>query len=194
LSIFAVAFDKKDKVNAFLTNISRENNFIMKTLFLIRHAKSSWATLGQRDYERPLELRGHNDAPRMAKYLKKLGVQPDLIVSSPALRARTTAEYFAKEFGIDPKNIDFQKEIYEADERDIAHVIHSLPEDKHTVLLFGHNPTFTFVADSFSKKARIDNLPTCGIAQIEQNIEGVTWGKFHPNTAEIKGLFFPKTI
>jgi phosphohistidine phosphatase len=194
LFIFAAAFAKKDKVNASTVNYLRVNHFIMKTLFLIRHAKSSWATIGQPDHERPLELRGQKDAPRMAKYLKQLGVKPDLIVSSPAVRARTTAEYFAKEFGIDAKSIDIQQDIYEADERDIAHVIRSLPEDKHTVLIFGHNPTFTYVADSFSKKARLDNLPTCGIVQIEPNVDGVTWSKFHPNTAEVKGMFFPKTI
>jgi phosphohistidine phosphatase len=194
LFIFAVAFDKKDKVNVLFTNFSRVNHFIMKTLFLIRHAKSSWATVVQRDHERPLELRGHNDAPRMAKHLKQLGIKPDLIVSSPAVRARTTAEYFAKEFGIDAKNIDIQQEIYEADERDIANVIRHLPDDAHTVLLFGHNPTFTYVADSYSKKVRFDNLPTCGIVQIELNTEGVTWDRFHPNTAEVKEFWFPKTI
>jgi phosphohistidine phosphatase len=191
---FAVAFDKKDKVNVLFINFSRVNHFIMKTLFLIRHAKSSWATFGQRDHERPLELRGHNDAPRMAKHLKQLGIKPDLIVSSPAVRARTTAEYFAKELGIDAKNIDIQEEIYEADERDIAHVIHSLPEDAHTVLMFGHNPTFTYVADSYSKKLQFDNLPTCGIVQIVLNTEGVTWDKFNPKTAEVKDYWFPKTI
>ncbi|MDZ7877290.1 MAG: histidine phosphatase family protein [Saprospiraceae bacterium] len=166
----------------------------MKTLFLVRHAKSSWAILGQRDHERSLELRGHNDAPRMAKYLKQLGIKPDLIVSSPAVRARTTAEYFAKEFGIDPQHIDIQQDVYEADERDIANVIRSLPDESYTVLLFGHNPTFTYVADSYSKEVRFENLPTCGIVQIEQNTEGGTWDKFNPKTAEVKGFWFPKTI
>ena len=79
-------------------------------------------------------------------------------------------------------------------EKLIANVIRNLPEAAQTVLLFGHNPTFTYVADSYSKKVRFDNLPTCGIVQIELNTEGGTWAKFHPNTAEVKGFWFPKTI
>jgi phosphohistidine phosphatase len=166
----------------------------MKTLFLIRHAKSSWATLGLRDIDRTLELRGHNDAPRMAKHLKKMGIKPDLLVSSPAVRARTTAEYFAKEFGIAPESIDNQQDVYEADERDIAHVIRELPDSANTVFLFGHNPTFTYVADSYSRKDRFENVPTCGIVQIQSNTEGTSWENFNPKTAEVKGFWYPKTI
>ncbi len=166
----------------------------MKTLFLIRHAKSSWATLGLGDHDRPLEMRGHTDAPRMARHLKKLGIKPDLLVSSSALRARTTAEYFAKEFNIDAQSIDIQRDIYEADERTIAHVIHELPESAQVVLMFGHNPTFTYVADSYAKKDRFENVPTCGIVQIQSNTEGGAWEKFNPHNAEVKGFWYPKTI
>jgi phosphohistidine phosphatase len=166
----------------------------MKTLFLIRHAKSSWTSLGLSDKERPLDLRGHNDAPRMAAHLKKMGIQPDLIVSSPAVRARTTADYFAKTFDIPSESIDIQQDVYEADERDILHVIHNLPDSVETVFLFGHNPTFTYVADSFSKKERFENVPTCGVVQIQSNTEGGTWENFGVKTAEVKGYWYPKTI
>jgi phosphohistidine phosphatase len=166
----------------------------MKTLFLIRHAKSSWAAVGLRDFDRTLELRGHNDAPRMAKYLKNLGFKPDLIVTSPAMRARTTAEYFAREFNISTESIDNQQDIYEADERTIAHIIHELPESANTVLMFGHNPTFTYIADSYSKKHRFENIPTCGIVQIQSDTEGSPWETFNPKTAEVKGFWYPKTI
>jgi phosphohistidine phosphatase len=166
----------------------------MKTLFLIRHAKSSWADFGMRDIDRPLELRGQNDAPRMAAHLKKLGVQPDLLVSSPAVRARTTAGYFAAAFSMDAQSIDIQQDIYEADEQTILHIIQELPESVNTVFLFGHNPTFTYVADMFSKKDRIDNVPTCGIVQIRSNTEGVSWRKFNVKTADVKGFWYPKGI
>jgi phosphohistidine phosphatase len=166
----------------------------MKKLYLIRHAKSSWASPGLRDIERTLELRGHNDAPRMAKHLKKLGITPDLIVSSPAVRARMTAEYFAKEFEIDAQSIDIQKDIYEANEEDIAHIISLLPDDADTVFMFGHNPTFTYVADSFSKTHRFDNVSTCGVVQIRSNTEGGTWEKFNKFTAEVTAFWYPKTI
>ncbi len=166
----------------------------MKTIFLIRHAKSSWATIGLRDFDRTLEQRGHNDAPRMAKHLKKLGFTPDALVSSPAVRARTTAEYFAKEFNIPAQNIDCQQDIYESDEQTIAHIIRELPEEADTVFLFGHNPTFTYVADSYAKNAHFENVPTCGIVQIQSNTEGSSWEKFNPKTAEVKGFWYPKTI
>jgi phosphohistidine phosphatase len=166
----------------------------MKTIFLIRHAKSSWATVGQRDIERPLEKRGLDDAPRMASHLKKLGIKPDLLVSSPAVRARTTAEFFATAFNIPSQNIDSQQDIYEADERTILHIIHELPDAVDTVFLFGHNPTFTYVADSFSKRDRFENVPTCGIVRIQSNTEGVSWANFTIKTAEVTGYWYPKGI
>lgn len=165
----------------------------MKRLFLIRHAKSDWSSFSL-DIERPLNPRGHADAPRMAAYLKKLGFAPDLIVSSPAVRARTTAEYFAKIFDIPSQNIDIQQDIYDADERDIMHIISELPESASTVFLFGHNPTLTYVADNFAKKERFDNVPTCGIVQIVANTEGSTWEKLNPKTATATAHFFPKTL
>ena len=155
----------------------------MKTLFLIRHAKSSWASIGLRDIERTLEQRGHNDAPRMAKHLKKLGIKPDLLVSSPAVRARTTADYFAKEYNIALESIDIQADIYEADEQTILHIIHELPDSVETVFMFGHNPTFTYVADSFSKNTRLFSK-TCMIMQ-----KHVSFFKTIPDLEKARVLF-----
>ena len=166
----------------------------MKRLFLIRHAKSDWANSLLLDIERPLNARGHADAPHMAMHLKTKGFIPDLIVSSPAVRARTTAEYFAKAFNIPSESIDFQQDIYEADQRDIMHVISELPESAETVFLFGHNPTLTYVADNFSKKERFDNIPTCGIVEIHANTEGSLWQHFNPKTADAVASFFPKNL
>ena len=166
----------------------------MKRLFLIRHAKSDWGNPMLLDMQRPLNARGHADAPRMASHLKTLGFIPDLIVSSPAVRARTTAEYFAKTMGIPPLSIDFQSDIYEANETDIMHIIHELPESASTVFLFGHNPTMTYVADSFAKKQRFDNIPTCGIVQIQSNTEGSSWATFNRKTADAVASFFPKNL
>ncbi len=166
----------------------------MKRLFLIRHAKSDWGNPLLLDMQRPLNARGHADAPRMASHLKSLGFVPDLIVSSPAVRARTTAEYFAETMEIPALSIDFQSDIYEANEMDILHIIHELPESASTVFLFGHNPTITYVADTFAKKERFDNIPTCGIVQIESNTEGSSWATFNPKTADAVATFFPKNL
>lgn len=161
----------------------------LKTIFIIRHAKSSWTEIGASDFERKLDLRGHNDAPRMAKILKAEGVQPDLIVSSPAMRARTTATYFSKEFGIDSQNIDFQSDIYEAMETDIWKIIRDLPNTAKVVLLFGHNPTLTYFTNRFNENP-IDNLPTCGIVRIDMSVDD--WAMFNDKTAKVTGHWYPK--
>jgi phosphohistidine phosphatase len=161
----------------------------LKTLFIVRHAKSSWTEMDVRDFDRKLDLRGHNDAPRMAKMLKSEGFLPDLMVSSPAMRAKTTANYFATEFGFDPQNFDFQQDIYEAREIDILNVVRDLPNTAKVVLLFGHNPSLTYFTNRYNENP-IDNLPTCGIIRIDLNVED--WSKFGDKTAKVTGMWYPK--
>ena len=163
----------------------------MKILYLIRHAKSSWAEMGKTDFERQLDERGHRDAPRMAELLRGLGVKPDLLVSSTALRALTTAQYFADAFLINNDAIQKEKEIYEATESDVLHIVRGLPNDKNTVFMYGHNPTFTFFANRFSKDY-IDNLPTCGIVKIELNAD--KWSDFNEKSARSAGFWYPKML
>ena len=122
----------------------------MRTLYLIRHAKSSWDNPGLRDFNRPLNERGQRDAPLMAALIAKMGIKPDLIVSSPARRAITTAQYFADALGIADDDIVRNQEIYEAYPQEILRLISELPEKSETVFMFGHNPTFTDVANRFS--------------------------------------------
>lgn len=161
----------------------------MKTVYLIRHAKSSWSDSSLRDIDRPLNKRGYRDAPFMAKLLRGHGVEPDLIISSPANRARTTAGYFAEELGIDKKAIDLRQEIYEAYARDIIEMIQSLPDTANTVLIFGHNPCFTSVANTFSKEY-IPNIPTCGITKIEADV--ASWSEFDERRAKLTDFYYPK--
>jgi phosphohistidine phosphatase len=161
----------------------------VKNLFLIRHAKSSWAEIGAKDFDRVLDERGHRDAPKMAKVLKDMGIMPDLIVSSPAKRAITTAQYFAKEFNIPFAKIDLQSDIYEASESDLLHIIRNITNTTQTVLLFGHNPTLTYFPNRYSENL-IDNVPTCGIVQLLVNTEG--WSDFNEKTVSKKGFWYPK--
>ncbi|MCB0577434.1 MAG: histidine phosphatase family protein [Saprospiraceae bacterium] len=163
----------------------------MRTLFLIRHAKSSWDNPGLRDINRPLNDRGMHDAPRMAQLLAGIGPPPDLIVSSPAKRAFTTAMFFARAFGIDEDGIEQKQEIYEAAPRDILRLVSALPDNAHTVCLFGHNPTFTEVANRFSENY-IDNVPTCGIVHVKS--EADTWAGFDESNAVVKACYFPKLV
>lgn len=163
----------------------------MKTLFLIRHAKSSWENVNQSDFNRPLNERGHKDAPEMAKVLRGLGVVPDWIVSSPAKRAITTAQYFADEFQIPFDTIQQEEDIYEAFENDLYKIIHHLPNEKNTVLMFGHNPTFTYFANRFNY-GQIDDIPTCGIVRIE--LDSNNWSSFREETASVAGFWYPKMV
>lgn len=163
----------------------------MRTLYLIRHAKSSWDNPGLRDFNRPLNDRGLHDAPAMAIFLKKQGVVPDLLVSSPAKRALTTALFFAEAFGFGNEAVVLEQNIYEAAPQDILHIVSLLPDSADTVLLFGHNPTLTDVANRFSEK-NIDNIPTCGIVQIESKAD--SWQAVDTGNAVVKKHFFPKEV
>lgn len=162
----------------------------MKTLFLIRHAKSSWAQPGLRDFDRPLNERGMNDAPAMAQLLRaRLPDTPVTIVSSPAKRALTTARFFAEALRIGEESIVRNQHIYEATLYEVLQIIQNLPDSADVVLLFGHNPTFTAVANYFSEDL-IDNLPTCGIVQI--NTTAQKWSDMNETNSEAVWSLFPK--
>lgn len=163
----------------------------MRTLYLIRHAKSSWDNPALRDFQRPLNERGQQDAPRMARFLKENGGTPDLIVSSPARRALTTAQFFAAEFGLDAARFQQNEHIYEAAPTEILRIVSALPNDAYTVLLFGHNPTFTDVANRFTEDF-IPNVPTCGIVRIESSAP--TWAELYEGNARVTACFFPKEV
>ncbi|MFK8104627.1 MAG: histidine phosphatase family protein [Saprospiraceae bacterium] len=162
----------------------------MKTVYLIRHAKSSWSDSTLRDVDRPLNPRGLRDAPVMASILlAKEGKVPDLLVSSPANRAFTTATFFAEAFGIEDAKIQVVPKIYEAYTNDIFEVIGGLEETVQTVCIFGHNPTMTSLANMFAGEY-IPNVPTCGILKLNSTAE--QWTDFSTNNTERVAFHFPK--
>lgn len=163
----------------------------MRTLYLIRHAKSSWDNPGLRDFNRPLNERGFREAPMMAQLLADQGIRPDLLVSSPAKRAITTALFFAEKFGIEENQVLREQDIYEASPTEILRIISNLPDSAAVVCLFGHNPTFTEVANLFAENY-IDNIPTCGIVQIESEAEH--WNTLYEGNSRVKARFFPKEV
>lgn len=113
------------------------------------------------DFDRPLNERGERDAPEMGKRLRSEGIHPDLVISSPAVRALTTCQVIAAKIGYALDKIVLDKRIYHADEDQLLELIRDFPEVK-TVMLFGHNPGFTDFANRLLD-AGIDNLSTCGI-------------------------------
>ena len=140
----------------------------MKTLLLMRHAKSSWKQKDLPDMERTLNHRGEKDAPRMGHHLKKKDICPDLILSSPAVRAKLTAEAVAKECHY-KKEIQYAEHLYMAEAEQILDVVHQLPDDMETVLLIGHNPGMEYTVQLLAHK--IVALPTASIAYLRVPVE-----------------------
>ena len=135
----------------------------MKTLYLIRHAKSSKDDPSLSDRDRPLADRGRRDAPTMGKRLAKRDVKPDLLVSSPALRALTTAQLMADEIGYAREKIVVDDHLYGCSADVLLALVRALDRKADRVMLFGHNPEFTELAHRLSSD--IADMPTCAIAE-----------------------------
>ncbi|WP_416047065.1 SixA phosphatase family protein [Cupriavidus basilensis] len=135
----------------------------MKTLFLVRHAKSSRDDPSLPDRLRPLDDRGRHDASKMGKRLADRGVEPDLLVSSPALRALTTAQLIADEIGYKRKDIVIDEILYASSPDNLLSVICALDDGLGRVMLFGHNPEFAGLAHRLS--STIIDMATCAIAE-----------------------------
>ncbi len=136
----------------------------MKTLLLVRHAKSSWNDAALPDKERPLNDRGERDAPRMGKRLAKRDVKPDLILSSPAHRALRTAEVIAKSIDYKPKRIVVDDRLYPGAVAAILGIIHGLDKKLNRVMIVGHNPALAELAHRLSDE--ITRMPTCAVAEL----------------------------
>lgn len=161
----------------------------MKILYLIRHAKSSWSEPGLSDFERPLNHRGKHDAPFMGKLLKEHKVVADKIISSPAVRAYTTARIIASEINYPVEKIETDKNIYEASASEILNIIQAVHDEVGTLMLFGHNPGFTMLNNYLSGR-QVDNIPTCGISKIEFDVD--SWKEVNINKGRLAAFEFPK--
>lgn len=142
----------------------------MKTLYLIRHAKSDWSTAVQRDFDRPLNKRGQKDVPFMAHQLNELGVIPDKIISSAANRAITTAEEMAKGVGFPEDRIIQKDNLYHATVETMLNELNLLTAKDQTVFLVGHNPGITSLSNHITDDY-IDNIVTSGIVRIDFDID-----------------------
>jgi len=141
----------------------------MKRLYLIRHAKSSWNNPDLHDFDRPLNGRGKKDAPVMGKRLAKRNEQPDLIISSSAVRAKKTALEIAESLGYKKNNIQWLDELYHASPLDMLKQLHDVAEGVESVFLVGHNPGLTELANLLSAHS-IDNIVTSGVYVLQWEI------------------------
>lgn len=152
----------------------------MKTLYLVRHAKSSWKDPFLDDMHRPLNNRGRRDAPRMGKRLRERELVPDLIVSSPAERALSTSMLIAEKIRYPVKNIHAIVKLYHATQDELLSVVRTLNDGNDEVMIVGHNPGLTDFANSLSDDLLTDNIPTCGVIGIELDADSwkqADWGK-----------------
>jgi phosphohistidine phosphatase len=161
----------------------------MKTLYLVRHAKSSWNNITLPDFERPLNERGRKDAPSMALRLKRKKIHVDHLISSPAIRALTTCREFCRIWGLTEKDYSTDKKIYHATADTLLETIKYLDDRHDAVMLFGHNPGITQFANLLFNTA-IENIPTTGIVAGSLNIS--SWEKCEPGLGELIFFDYPR--
>lgn len=157
-----------------------------KTLILVRHAKSSWNKDVASDFDRPLNDRGKRDAPEMAEKILAKGYTIDAFVSSPALRALSTAEFFCAAWKLPLKKIIQVPELYHASPDTLFRTIESLDDRYETVAIFSHNPGITEFVNRLLEGMNLDNMPTCGAFAVRATI--AHWREFRQ--AEKSFLFF----
>ena len=161
----------------------------LKTLLLIRHAKSNWDDPGLSDFERPLNERGKKDAPKMADRLHERGIKIDAFISSPAKRAKKTAEQFAKRYKKEENEIILKTELYMAGENNFYEAIEKLDDDYDCIAIFSHNPGLTEFANSLTE-ANTDNIPTSGIFAV--SIDTKKWSKLREARKNFLFFDYPK--
>ncbi len=160
----------------------------MKKLTAIRHAKSSWSNSSITDFNRPLNDRGLRDAPLMANYYRNHAKTIDQIVSSSALRAKTTAVIFAKAFEIPEDVILMEERIYEASAEELFNIISGFKEEWNHVIMVGHNPGFSYLVGLLTSE--LSDKPTCCISEIELNVSD--WRHVSSGVGQLVHYDFPK--
>ena len=161
-----------------------------KTILVVRHAKSSWDIGSLNDFERPLNERGKKDAPMMAKRLVDKKVVVDAFVSSPAKRAKKTAELFCKGFGQDENDIIYMSMLYHAPLEVFYEVIEQLDEKFSKVAIFSHNPGITDFVNSLIDSVRIDDMPTCAVFAVQAQTD--KWKDFKKSKKDFLFFDYPK--
>jgi phosphohistidine phosphatase len=160
-------------------------------LHLVRHGKSSWEYSQTADIDRPLTERGIENATAMAKRFFAGYTIPDVIITSPAIRALHTAVIFARTLHLPFSSIQISENIYTSDEEGLLEMIRNLPPLYTRLMFFGHNPTFTDLANHFLRQ-KIDNLPTAGMVSMAFNAPD--WNAITPGTLVSEYFDYPKKI
>lgn len=160
----------------------------MKTLYLVRHAKSSWKH-DVDDHERPLKQRGETDATLVSEEAKKTITPPQKIISSDAVRALSTAKYFKNALGIKDSDFELSPTLYDFSGQNVMRCIKNLDDDLDSVMIVGHNHAFTSIVNMIGNKY-IENIPTSGFVMIE--FDENKWGDI--STGKTIKTIFPRDL
>jgi len=162
---------------------------VPQTLYLLRHAKSSWKDDSLRDFDRPLKGRGRDAAKQIGKRLADEKPRPVLVVCSPAVRTRETADIVLKQAHL-KVDLTFDERIYEASLRDLLQVVADIPDDKQAAMMIGHNPGFEELVAFLSGEHR--RMPTCGLAKIR--LEVASWKEIRAGEGTLEWFISPKEL
>ncbi len=163
----------------------------MKTLTMVRHAKSSWTDLSSSDFDRVLNERGESDAPRMGAAWKERFRSVERIVSSPAKRAITTAGILAEALDYSVDQIHQEAKIYEASLETLLALVRQFPQQVNDLMMVGHNPGFQNLATCLTGE-RFANLPTCGVVRVALEVE--RWSEVQPGSGSLVAFLSPKGL
>ncbi len=164
----------------------------MRTLLLLRHAKSSWKHSGPSDHDRPLNKRGERDAPRVGRLLRQKRLSPGVIISSTATRAQRTAEEVAKSGGFDVA-VQLERALYLADPETIVDVVRQASTEAQRVLVVGHSPGMEELVGRLTGLSEPEPMPTAGLAHIRLEIDD--WNELRvPSEGRLVNLWRPAEL
>ena len=163
----------------------------MKTLYVMRHAKSAWGEPGQDDFDRPLLEKGKKRTKTVIDFLLKKEVKLDMILSSPAVRALETAKIMAHGLNLPDDHLRLEKSIYAAEADRLTDLFYDLPSFVNKLMIIGHNPGVTNFINEYIRK-KIDPIPTSGIACITFDTD--EWTEIAASNAKMKFVIFPKML
>jgi phosphohistidine phosphatase len=162
----------------------------LKTLLILRHAKSSWLESGLADHDRPLNKRGQRDAPRMGRLLRQEDLVPDLIISSSAVRASKTAQQVIEESGYEGE-LRLERELYASEPEAYLDILQLLPDEVGRVMVVGHNPGLEELLELLTGDWR--RLPTAALAQVSLDLD--VWQDLSEETrGKLVNLWLPRQI
>ena len=163
----------------------------MKKIILFRHAKAAQAEPGMRDFDRPLKERGKKDAILMGERIKARGISPDLILSSPAKRAKKTAKLVARQIGYSKDRIQYDQKIYDTNASYLFKLLKAQDDRHDIVMLFGHNPDLSLLTESLLvQQPDFSGLPTAGVSCIEFDVDH--WEQLKKGQGRAVFIDYPK--